>query len=299
MIDIHFKDIHTEFQFEMESKFIFLQGDSAIGKTTFFELVAAAELDASLNLGYTNVHAFYGRETELPSLQVLHKHVFVLDEDCIIWERSDVVEVLLKSDNYFIIINRDNIYGAFPIGLDELCTVKQNDSIYTFVSRYNRTDTLQELGECFICEDSGSGFQFLKEVLHGGELITAYGKSNIGRTMRKRNASSYTIVYDRAGIGIDYERIQTYCKKHGLNIKSEIDWDSFEAYILGSQEYAVEFDGYPNKEIAAELKIREIIPEYQKGCLPDELKRPIYWKVKDAVEIIQGSSDIIKQIDVF
>lgn len=290
MIDVHFKDIHTEFRFEMESKYLILRGDSAIGKTTFWELVRAAESDETLNLGYRQIRAITGTEGDVLLIQNSKDYIFVFDENCLLWNRSDLDVFLQRSDNYFILINREDIVGALPIGLESICTIRQSENLYTFESVYPRVNHLEKLGECIVCEDSKSGRQFLEEVLSPAKIESADGKSNFGRKMRKLRKRSYTIVYDRSGINIDYDVMLEYCKAKDIRVVSEIDWDSFEAYVLESPVYHINVESYPNKEIAAIKKMRELFSQYDKSCLPVEMLRPVYWKVKEAKDLLEKSN---------
>ena len=185
--------------------------------------------------------------------------------------------------------------------LNSNCTIEQADSRYTFGTVYPKVQHLEELGECIVCEDGKSGKQFLEEILINGDVESADGKSNLGRKMKKLKKRSYTIVYDRSGINTDYETMLEFCKAKNICVVSEIDWDSFETYILESPEYHISVSGYPNKETAANQVMYETFPGYDKSALPVEMKRPVYWKVEEAVSLLkkEKSQLSIAQINVF
>lgn len=206
---------------------------------------------------------------------------------------------LQNSSNYFILIGREDIIGALPIGLDSICTIKQEGKLYTLESVYPKQNHIQQLGECIVCEDSKSGKQFIETVLDFVNVESAGGKSNFGRKMRKLGKNSYTVVYDRSGINIDYNVMHEFCRAKGINVVSEIDWDSFECYVLESPEYNYKVEGYPNKEIAATKKMKELFSDYDKSFLPATMKLPIYWKVKEAQELMKKLSGETTPIDAF
>lgn len=299
MINVHFKDIHCEFRFQMESKYLVIRGDSAIGKTTFWELVGDSERDPSLNIGDKCIKAITGSVQDIEMILNSKGYVFVLDETCLLWDMSGLDIFLQNSNNYFILIGREEIIGALPIGLDSICTVKQSGGVYTLESVYPKQDHLRQLGDCLVCEDSKSGKQFLETVLNSMKVESAGGKSNFGRKMRKLGKNTYTVVFDRSGINVDYDVMHEFCKSNGIDVVSEIDWDSFEAYILESPEYDYSVEGYPNKEIAATEKMKELFSNYNKSSLPATMKLPIYWKVREAQDLMKKSCSGVVPVDAF
>lgn len=290
MINIHFRNQFVEFRHQMEHKFLNIVGDSAIGKTTFYELVRDYYNDPQVNLGDKNIQAFPSVANAELVLNNTKGTVFVLDETDPFWEVKNAAGLLNRSDNYFIMINRSTDMGSMLMGLDDICTIHQVGSLYTFEPVYKRRP-LTELGETVICEDSKSGKQFLDIVLHDITIESAGGKDKLGAKMRKLDKESYTLVYDRAGINIGYQRLLTYCKAKGINIVSEIDWDSFEAYLLHSSDYNIDFEEYPNAEVAATNALKNLFSEYDKSNLPSNLKLPVYWKVEDAVNLMNSSQN--------
>lgn len=99
-------------------------------------------------------------------------------------------------------------------------------------------------------------------------------------------------VYDRAGLSLcEYKAQYDLASKHGINIVSEIDWDSFESYILESPDYNMQVPPNPNKENNATAMFKQMFTGYNKSSLPTNMKRPIYWKVEDAKELLENISN--------
>lgn len=291
MIDIHFKTQYAEFMHVMKHKFLNLVGNSAIGKTTFYDMVATYNSSPEVNLGSDHVLPMPPVATVETELLSSEGFVYVADEDDDIWYVPNIVDILNNSNNYFILINRSSEMASFKMGLDDICTLKQVDRLYTFEPVYQRHQ-LTSLSENIICEDSKSGKQFIESVLPTCIVESAGGKARLGRAASKlckqQKSNEVTFVYDRAGINYDYICLLKYCKEKNISIISEIDWDSFEAYLLHDPENFVEYDEYPNAEEAAYKKLKEIFPEYDKSKLPDVSSLPIYWKVQDAVSLCKS-----------
>lgn len=115
----------------------------------------------------------------------------------------------------------------------------------------------------------------------------------------KQGVKSFTIVYDRCGTCFSYEDQINYLKDTGVNIVSELDWDSFESYILESDLYNIEVPWFPDKEQnATRLFIKHISADYDKSKLPDNMQLPVYWKVKDLVDLLnptEFSDEVISE----
>lgn len=288
MIDIHFKDAHTEFIHSLQHKYLFIIGDSATGKTTFVELVRLAASESTLCLGYNKVVALAGTDVEIEGLKYSSGNVYVIDEENPFWKRSDFLAVLNESNNYFIMMFRDlpKFSNSLQVGLDDICVIQQDNSTYHFIPIATRR-SFDTIGDAVICEDSKSGKQFLEKIFPNLNVVSSNGKSRMGIIMRKLHKRTYTLVFDRAGISYDYFDLLLYCKIKNINVVSEIDWDSFETYILHSPEYKTEFEEYPNAEIAAFHVMQELFSGYDKSKIPDSLNIPIYWKVQDMLDLSQ------------
>ena len=133
MINIHFKDTNVEFLHQLEHKYLFVVGDSATGKSTFVELVRLAASESALCLEDSNVYAVTGAEPEI-SILTTSGNVYVIDEEAPFWKRPDYCQILMKSDNHFILMFRDlpAFSNSLPMGLDDICEIWQEGSLYKF-----------------------------------------------------------------------------------------------------------------------------------------------------------------------
>lgn len=103
MPHIHLKNNYVEFDIEFKQKYLFIRGDSGIGKTTLVDMVSAykSNPEAVDCLGDDNLELLYS-ERDL----VLSNCIFFIDENNPLLHRGDVAKLFNKSNNYFVIINR-------------------------------------------------------------------------------------------------------------------------------------------------------------------------------------------------
>lgn len=286
MPHIHLKNNYVEFDIEFKQKYLFIRGDSGIGKTTLVDMVSAykSNPEAVDCLGDDNLELLYS-ERDL----VLSNCIFFIDENNPLLHRGDVAKLFNKSNNYFVIINRSRKFNNLKSGLDSLVEMISDENGYHTVKLcHPRKEHLNELGSCLVSEDSNSGRKFLEKVFQCN-IESAASKEKLAMKLKKLGKQDYTIIYDRSGISFSYEDQMDFLYKNGISIVSEIDWDSFEAYVLESPEYNVEVPWYPDKERNAKRLFKRVIDEkYNKSDLPENIKFPIYWKVSEALELIQG-----------
>ena len=278
----------VSYNLEIKDKYTIVTGLSGVGKTTFIDLVRTRALSADA----------VDLESPLPILELirhsdfaLENHIIVLDEDNpILWDGKASAN-FKNSQNYFIIISRDRKIQNLKINLNSIMKMcNDNKGDHWLEPLYPSSEHLTKLGNTIIVEDSNSGYQFINKTIPVS-TESSNGCSRLGSTMRKLNRENYTIVFDRAGIGYDYEDLLAYSKKHNIKIVSEIDWDSFESYILESPLYNITVDNYPDKETnATKILKQRLCPDYDKSVLPRSFKIPVYWKVKDALDLCNNRS---------
>lgn len=284
------------YDFSFEQKYLFIRGDSGIGKTSLIQLISDYNTnpDAIVCDGDTNLRVL-NSENDLVEENV----IFFLDENMPLLYRADCATLLNGSNNYFVIINRSREFNGLKTGLDSIVVMNAKpDGSHTIEPVHPRENNLKQLADTIICEDTNSGKAFLEHVLES-KIETAGSKDKLAITMRKLKKTQYTIAYDRAGISFSYEDQMDYLQRKGISVVSEIDWDSFEFYVLESPEYNIKVDWYPDKEQNATKKMKELFSDYDKSSLPATMKLPIYWKVKEAQELMKKSSGETTPIDAF
>ena len=291
---IHLKNNQIEFKFSFKQKFLFIRGDSGVGKTSLVALVD------SYNINPEAVDCLGDKY-----LRVLHSEdelsrrgcIFFLDENSPILYNGDIANKFKSSDNYFVIINRSRNFDSLKTGLDSLVNMKMDEyGIHVVNMIYPRKEHIDCVGECIVCEDSKSGKQFVELVL-GQKIESANSSKKFAVQLRKLAKNSYTLVYDRCGVSFSYEDQMKYLQTRKINVVSELDWDSFESYILEAPEYGYSVPWFPDKEINAIKMFRDVIDlSYDKSFLPMELKIPVYWKLKELKEVVDNKD--LKNMEV-
>ncbi len=284
MLRILIKNNRLSYDFSFSGKFLVVTGDSGTGKSKLWELVRSynMEPDAVECLGYPDLQAIE-MVSELEGAKTKSGIVFFIDEFSPIFRHPDRGKLFLESNNFFVIIRRSIKLDDLPVSLDNFIYLKNGVAVPV----YPKAEHLVYAGRTLICEDSGSSYDFLKEIVgNKAEVSSASGRDRFVKMIKKISSKSVTLVYDRAGISTAYEYLRTKLSTYqGLQF-SEIDWDSFEAYVLESPEYHKAVPDYPNKEIAAIGIFKQMFPGYDKSRLPDGMAMPIYWKVKEYLELL-------------
>lgn len=295
---IHLENQDLEYEFSFDTKYLVITGDSGNGKSNLVELVASYESDSTLalNSGDKNIISL-ARESDLHGSGNI---IFVDEDNKILWQ-DNASSIFNNSDNYFVIISRRRSITQFKLSLDSLVEMKisKNGRYHTVAPRFPKTNKIEKLGDCIVCEDKKSGKQFLEKVL-SSEIESADSNTRFIKKLNALKCNSYTLVFDRAGIGYLYERILINALAKGYEISSIIDWDSFESYILESEEYGCRISAYPDKEVNATKMFKEVIDRsYDKSHLPASMKYPVYWKIKDAKELLEQSEYLATNSNIF
>ncbi len=237
---IHLKNRFIEYKFDIENKYTLIQGDSANGKTTLYDIISEyASHPGNIQCpGYAKLRA-------VPELVSLHeyemiltgvsKNVFVMDENSTLLRLRGYEQVLQNSDNYYIILYRLRNFGNLPVSLDSVCRIKTSGRFHTLVPLYATEQ--KGIPECVITEDSQSGNKFMKEVLVLEHLVEhagkAFGKDTGGKdALSKAIKEKYLngdrnigIVFDRSGIGTAYDAICELKARYPDLQLFEVDWE--------------------------------------------------------------------------
>ena len=208
--------LHYEFEFKRNISVI--RGDSATGKTTLINMLRQYE-----NLGNSSgvdiscdvpCRVLEGREWKMILHTISSSLIFIDEENSFIGTEEFASEAK-KSDNYFILITRENLYNL-PYSVEEIYGLKSSGryqntrQVYQQTYRiYPNTRRLPVEPEKLIVEDSNAGFDFFSSVCReaGIECVSSRGKSNLARyLLSPANTSAdgritTCIIADGAAIG--------------------------------------------------------------------------------------------------
>ena len=167
----------------------------------------------------------------------------IIDENCTIFNKSDCANILRKSDNYFIIINRGVNY--LPVHVDSVYTLQSSNHFYTLKPLYSRfkNNDIKDI-DSIIVEDSSSGFTFIQDVFSAFDILnrikieTSNGASKIVKKIEEHHnlgKRNFVIFYDAAAFAGYIDNFIECMRKYRDSSFFVVDWDSFEHYLLGSK----------------------------------------------------------------
>ena len=161
------------YEFEIKRNITVIQGDSATGKTTLINMLRQAE-----NLGESSginivcdvpCRVLEGQSWKL-LLENLSGNIYFADEDNMFINTEEFAEAVQGSDNYFVLITRENLYNL-PYSVEEIYGLrssgKYQNTRKVYQQMYQIYSNIQDVPvkpEKIITEDSNSGYDFFEAV---------------------------------------------------------------------------------------------------------------------------------------
>lgn len=231
------------YEFEIKRNITIIQGDSATGKTTLINMLRQAE-----NLGESSgidvissvpCRVLEGSNWKL-ILENSRNSIFFIDEENKFINTEEFASVVRGADNYFVLITRENLYNL-PYSVEEIYGLhssgKYSDTkkVYQQMYRiYSKEEKFPIIPETIVVEDSNSGYEFFENICNesGKICISAEGKSNLFKTIKKIADEEICIIADGAAIGPEMNRLYEYTLKNS-NVHLYLP-ESFEWIILKS-----------------------------------------------------------------
>ena len=231
------------YEFEIKRNITVMQGDSATGKTTLINMLRQAE-----NLGESSginivcdvpCRVLEGQSWKL-LLENLSGNIFFADEDNMFINTEEFAEAVQGSDNYFVLITRENLYNL-PYSVEEIYGLrssgKYQNTRKVYQQMYQIYSNIQDIPvkpEKIITEDSNSGYDFFEAVSREKGICceSAGGKSNIFSLLKDVGSEEICVIADGAAIGPEMNRLYKQSEKY-KNIKLYLP-ESFEWIILKS-----------------------------------------------------------------
>ncbi len=159
------------YEFDIKRNITIIKGDSATGKTTLIDMIRLAQ-----NLGESSgielscdvpCRVLEGPDWKL-LLSNIHEHIIFIDEENAFINSEDFAEEVSKSDNYFVLITRENLYNL-PYSVEEIYGIHSSGKyqntkrIYQEIYKIYGSDIVLPLNpDTVITEDSKSGNDSLK-----------------------------------------------------------------------------------------------------------------------------------------
>lgn len=231
------------YEFEIKRNITVIQGNSATGKTTLINMLRQSE-----NLGESSgidvISKVPCRVLEGINWKIILENsqgnIFFIDEENKFINTEEFASAVRGSDNYFVLITRENLYNL-PYSVEEIYGLhssgKYNDTkkVYQQMYRiYSREEKIPVMPETIVVEDSNSGYEFFENICKEREkkCVSAEGKSNLFRFIKKLGDEEVCVIADGAAIGPEMNRLYEYVlKKKNIHLYLP---ESFEWVILNS-----------------------------------------------------------------
>ncbi len=199
-----------------------LQGDSASGKTELIRLIGEYEAYGNSS-GITvkcekNCTVLTNVDWQL-RLFSLSRSIIFIDETASFLKDKKFAEMVRGSDNYFVIVSRDDL-ASLPYSVEEIYGLRNvSDSskyksykkVYNEMYKlYNLTDVSARFEpELVITEDSNLGYECYK-IIYGEICKASGGKSKIYENIRKSDENRILAIVDGAAFGADVGKVMRY-----------------------------------------------------------------------------------------
>lgn len=242
--DIVVKNRRLQYKFTIERNITILRGDSATGKTTLIEMIAAYQRSGE----QSGVTVLSERPcVVLPALNWqlilsgIHDSIVFIDEGDSFVASADFARQIQGTSNYYVIATRASLFNL-PYSVKEIYGIKNKAG-----NRYQGTKRLYaeffplctsepkqiSRPDLVVVEDAHSGYAFFFHVFSemGIRCISAAGKSNIYRVLRDESYTTALVIADGAAFGPEIERILLLKKAKPIVVYLP---ESFEWLVLRS-----------------------------------------------------------------
>lgn len=237
------KNNRLHYEFEIKRNITIIKGDSATGKTTLINMVRQfADLGNSSGIDVVcdaPCRVLEGSMWKI-LLQNMVGNIIFIDEENHFIRTKEFAEAVKESDNYFVIITRENLYNL-PYSVEEIYGIHSSGKyqntkrVYQEIYKiYPASNTFVDKPEKIIVEDTNSGYEFFKSVAneHGITCESAGGKTKLFSKLLDCDGKRICIVADGAAIGPEMDALYKTALKNS-NIKLYLP-ESFEWIILSS-----------------------------------------------------------------
>lgn len=236
----------VQFKLTINRNLTIIQGNSATGKTTLLDMVAAHEelgaqsgVTVSCKVPCKTISGKYWRR----DLQEISSSIVFIDEGNTFVRSREFAHEAKRSSNYYVIVARESL-RQLPYSVDEIYGLKNTNRtttkypvysrVYTSTYRiYDDTEFRGERPELVIVEDTNSGYEFFSLLCKKSSIkyISAGGKSNICNCIMDAPENDILVIADGAAFGPEIAEATALQRRK--NIKLFLP-ESFEWLVLKS-----------------------------------------------------------------
>lgn len=171
-----------KFEFDIKRNLTIVRGDSATGKTTLMNMVETYERlgeESGISVTCTKPCKTLNNNNWESVVRNSREAIIFIDEETKVIKSTEFAQAILKSDNYYVIITRENL-PALPYSVEEVYGIhtsgKYADLRQTYNSFYRLYDvnkSTDKKADVVIVEDTNPGYEFFDYV--GTILYSTFG----------------------------------------------------------------------------------------------------------------------------
>lgn len=245
-IDIRVSNNRARFRFILQRNITVVRGDSGTGKTTLYDMIAE----------YTRLGEDSGVQVSAPcpcvaltdmdwqnQLRHTNGSVVFIDEGADYLASRDFAAAIQKTDNYYVIFNRENLH-ELPYSAEEIYEIKTSNRYHTFEKLYRRHDGYvysngrnrrKVAANVLLTEDSRAGLQLYQYFYKGTAVHCESAGSNSGifSWLQENHQKGVFVIADGAAFGAEMDRVMKLAKQYPEQITVCLP-ESFEWLILQS-----------------------------------------------------------------
>ncbi len=178
------------YEFTIKRNITIIKGNSATGKTTLIDMLRQySNLGESSGINVSSdvrCRVLEGQDWKL-LLNGISNTIIFIDEESKFITTDEFAGEVRKSDNYFVLITRENLYNL-PYSVEEIYGIhssgkfNETKKIYQeFYRIYPGNSELPISPAKLIIEDSNAGYEFFEQIAEENDFQceSAFGKSNI------------------------------------------------------------------------------------------------------------------------
>lgn len=249
--NITVKSRRIQYKFTVLRNITILRGDSATGKTTLIDMIAAYQENGEAS-GVTvqskkQCTVLTGIRWQ-ENLAMIHDSIVFIDEGDKFVASEDFARAVKNTDNYYVIATRASLFDL-PYSIKEIYGIKNvsgnryqgTKRLYAeFYSLCKVDNELTAKPDLVITEDSKSGYQFFDNYFseYGIKCISAESKAKIYNQLLEREYDTALVIADGAAFGPEIERVLSLknAKKIMLFLPESFEWIILRSGVVKDTE---------------------------------------------------------------
>lgn len=235
---IQIENKRLRYDFTIRRNITVIRGESATGKTTLLSMLQAYETegrDSGISIHADCPCAVFNQLRWMEGRNLIHNTIVFVDENQKFISSEEFARSVAKSDNYFVLVTRERLENL-PYSVDEIYGIRISQKYAGLKKTYNEfyriyyPKQIEKSADIVVTEDSGSGHQFFQHIYTDVPCLSAHGKSNIAREIRRLGNRTVLVIADGAAFGPEMERMEELIQ-NGYNLILYLP-ESFEWMIL-------------------------------------------------------------------